>query len=392
MGKFFSDKGTSSAVSSGDAISNAAFGIAKPLYQQAVTASGNTLTDIINNPAYTGQRVAGLNPFQTGSANTLGTFGQNTANLGYAGVAAGVPNVMASGNVGANAADLFQQYSGDPTQQILGTASQYANNPYVSGMIDAATRDVNRNLFEQQLPGINRSAAGTGNINSSRAGVESAIATRGAADRMTDLASNIRGNLFSTGLTQGQNQYNQNLQNLLGANQQLLQGGQFGINAMAGGQDFANTAFGQGQTAGGLYQTQNQAELDAQKAQFDESQSNTLNALKTISGVAGIGGTFDGGSSSKSGTETYRPSTASTLGGIAKSFFSDPRMKENVQYVGKSVGGHNIYDYEYKPEFKDIAGHGKFRGVMADEVEAVIPQAISVAANGYKMVDYSMVK
>jgi hypothetical protein len=391
MGKFFSDKGTSSQQSSGDAISNAAWGISKPLYQQAVTGSGTALTNILNTPAYTGQRVAGLNPYQTGSADTLGNFGQNTGNLGYASLAAGLPNVLASGNAGANAQNLFQQYSGDPTQQILGTASSYANNPYVGGMIDAATRDVNRNLFEQQLPGINRSASGSGNINSSRAGVESAIATRGAADRMTDLASTIRGDLFKTGLSQGQSQYNQNLQNQLNANTQLLQGGQFGLNAMAGGQDFANTAFGQGQTAGGLYQTQNQAELDANKAQFDESQANTLNALKTISGVAGVGSTFDGGASSKSGTETYRPSTASTLGGIAKSFFSDPRMKENIKYVGKSQGGHNIYDYEYKPEFKDIAGHGTFRGVMADEVEAVLPKAISVAANGYKIVDYSMV-
>jgi hypothetical protein len=70
--------------------------------------------------------------------------------------------------------------------------------------------------------------------------------------------------------------------------------------------------------------------------------------------------------------------------------FSDIRMKENISQVGMLNNGLPIYVFEYKPEFKDIAGHGPVIGVMAHEV-AHIPGAVSVHANGYKQVNYSKV-
>jgi len=47
-----------------------------------------------------------------------------------------------------------------------------------------------------------------------------------------------------------------------------------------------------------------------------------------------------------------------------------------------------VYTYEYKDEFKDIAGHGTHTGVMAHEVEAMYPNAVITLDNGYKAVDY----
>jgi hypothetical protein len=76
--------------------------------------------------------------------------------------------------------------------------------------------------------------------------------------------------------------------------------------------------------------------------------------------------------------------------GAPKGTFSDIRMKENIKSVGALPNGLNIYEFDYKPEFKDIAGHGKHIGVMAQEVEKVIPYAVIQADNGYKMVNYSM--
>lgn len=70
--------------------------------------------------------------------------------------------------------------------------------------------------------------------------------------------------------------------------------------------------------------------------------------------------------------------------------YSDIHAKENIKNIGVLANGLNVYEYEYKPEFKDIAGHGKHIGVMAQEVEKVIPYAVVTANNGYKMVDYSM--
>jgi hypothetical protein len=69
---------------------------------------------------------------------------------------------------------------------------------------------------------------------------------------------------------------------------------------------------------------------------------------------------------------------------------SDIRTKENIKHVGLLPNGLGIYEYEYKPEFKEIAGHGTHIGVMAQEVEKVIPNAVITFNNGYKAVNYSM--
>jgi hypothetical protein len=76
--------------------------------------------------------------------------------------------------------------------------------------------------------------------------------------------------------------------------------------------------------------------------------------------------------------------------GTFTSMFSDIRMKENIKPVGVLPNGLNIYEFDYKSEFKDIAGYGKHIGVMAQEVEKVMPYAVIDADNGYKMVNYSM--
>jgi hypothetical protein len=76
-----------------------------------------------------------------------------------------------------------------------------------------------------------------------------------------------------------------------------------------------------------------------------------------------------------------------------KSAMSDIRTKENIEFIGYLPNGLGVYEYEYKPEFKDhpLAGHGKFRGVMAHEVEKLIPNAVFETKDGYKAVDYSKI-
>jgi len=390
MGSFF--KSSSQAVTDPTALE--AFNTVKPALQTGVSGSIGLFNQYNANPAYAGPRVAGLNPFQIGSANTLGNFAQGftpdatnaAANLGFSNIGAGM-------GFGSNAQDIFSRASMDPTQQIIGQAGQFADNPYTQGMIDAASRDVTRNLFENQLPGLDRAASGTGNLNSTRAGVESALAQRGAADRLADISSDIRGRFFGQGLGMAQNQFNQNLQNMMASNQDLMRAGQFGMDALGGAQGLAQTGFGQGQMAGGLFQAQNQAELDANKSFFDESLANRLAVLAPLFGASQAGQGFR----SVAGV-TQTPSMASQIGGIMQGVgaiakgFSDIRMKENIKVIGALESGLPVYSFEYKPEFKDIAGHGQFVGVMAHEVEQLIPDAVGVASNGYKYVDYAKVR
>ena len=82
---------------------------------------------------------------------------------------------------------------------------------------------------------------------------------------------------------------------------------------------------------------------------------------------------------------------AGTLGaGYMMSPTSDIRTKENIKQIGYLNNGLPLYEFEYKPEFKNdpLAGHGKFMGVMAQEAQEVMPEAVSMRPDGYLMVDY----
>lgn len=318
----FGSGSSGSSSSSGDPIRMDAYNIAKPLYANTITTGQNFLNNVAANPAFSGQRVAGLNPFQVQSANNLGTFSNQTSNLPFVALNAGMNNLEPGSQYGANAQTLFNRFDGiDPTQSIINNAGLFANNPFTDGLIDASARDVVRNLNENTLPTLNRQFSGTGNTNSTRAGVESAIAQRGAADRLADLSSQIRSQFFGRGLDMSQNQFNQNLQNSLAANNQLFNAANLGRNLLSSGQDFATTNFNQGQLAGGMFQQQNQNELNANKAFFDESQANLLRALTAMSGVAGQGQGWSGGATSTTQNQTQTPSIASIAGSILKSFF-----------------------------------------------------------------------
>ena len=68
---------------------------------------------------------------------------------------------------------------------------------------------------------------------------------------------------------------------------------------------------------------------------------------------------------------------------------SDPRAKQNIVQVGIHPLGFGLYLFDYRPEFREAQGHGRQFGVMADEVEAYAPEAVSVSSDGYKRVNYS---
>ena len=64
--------------------------------------------------------------------------------------------------------------------------------------------------------------------------------------------------------------------------------------------------------------------------------------------------------------------------------FSDRRLKTDIKRVGQLDNGLPVYSYRYKGETETQIG------LMAQDVEKVNPSAVSVAKNGFKMVDYSL--
>lgn len=115
------------------------------------------------------------------------------------------------------------------------------------------------------------------------------------------------------------------------------------------------------------------------------------NAVRT-----GLGG----GSTSTSSTPNPNQSNpfAGALGGAATGFsiggpwgaaaggllgaLSDQRLKTNIKRIGTHKKGFGIYEY-------DILGRHEV-GVLAQEVEKVIPEAVTLHPSGYKQVYYAM--
>ncbi len=245
---------------------------------------------------------------------------------GYAS-GAGLDNAATLGNLGtqmagygakaAAATDQFAAMAGqDATQANIAAATAYANNPAIQGMIDANARDVTRNLSESILPSIDRAASGTGNLNSSRAGVASGIAQRGAADRIGDISAQIRGDAYDKGLSLAQADRSTNLSALGQAATSYGNLASFGVDALGKSNDAAYGAYNAINGANSADQADRQGQLtaDFQKWQGQDTRASDLldrYAKIVAGGQWGQSGTSSGTTESKSS-----PSILSQLMGI----------------------------------------------------------------------------
>jgi hypothetical protein len=108
----------------------------------------------------------------------------------------------------------------------------------------------------------------------------------------------------------------------------------------------------------GAAQAQGQAAQNAYNQQVAQQNANTA-------GMFNLGGSVLG--------------AAGAAGGFG-ALFSDRRLKSNIVKVGDHPLGIGIYEY-------DIFGHRE-RGVMAQELMQVMPDAVHQHSSGYFMVDY----
>lgn len=74
----------------------------------------------------------------------------------------------------------------------------------------------------------------------------------------------------------------------------------------------------------------------------------------------------------------------SAMEGLGSAIGSDRRLKKNINLIGKSPKGLNIYSFEYK---SNSYGSGVYQGVMSNEVPL---EAVYVSSDGYDMVNYNM--
>jgi len=214
-------------------------------YVDAGLAGGSTaFNNTLNTGAYQGDTYAGPNQYQTNVIDKMGSAGSAMVNNGYN----MYENNSAFGTnsrdlynrnmaLGAQSQDLygqgaglagqnqdlygqnqslynqnqgiynqFQTLSDEAKRDRLGIANQYAMDN-ANPLADAAMRDPRRQLEEQTLTGIDMAAQGSGNTNSSRAGVQAAVANRAYDDRLTDTRVGIQNNLVDRSLASQARQF-----------------------------------------------------------------------------------------------------------------------------------------------------------------------------------------
>lgn len=69
------------------------------------------------------------------------------------------------------------------------------------------------------------------------------------------------------------------------------------------------------------------------------------------------------------------------IGGIA-GMFSDDRLKEDIEFVGRRGDGLGVYRFRFKND------PVLYEGVMAKEVEVLYPKHVGKTSEGYRFVDY----
>jgi hypothetical protein len=153
----------------------------------------------------------------------------------------------------------------------------YINNDVLQGQIDAASRDITRNLQQNTLPSIQSQAAGAGSSGSSRIGNLMGTAMGMANESIGDISASMRGNAFNQGLGIEANRAGQNAGFQQGANQANANFMQNANQFNAGQQ---NQLRSQGFTMGGN-QLQNNLSRQQQADQYNAGQFNQARQFGT---------------------------------------------------------------------------------------------------------------
>ena len=310
--------------------------------------------------AYTGERIAPLTALQNAAIS------QAQTQLGQFGASGVIPQAQ---QMVANAANI------SATQFTPEFAQQYMS-PYTAQVTNAAIR----NLQEQSaLAGQQQRAQAiqSGAFGGARQGVQEAVREAETAKRAGDITAQLQAQAFQDAAQRFAADRASAAQGQITAAQAIpalqAQLGQMGLQEAAAATQF-----------GGLQQAVSQQQMLEDYRDFVESQGFERGQLQFLTGLlagqpirsygeerSGMLGQVIGGTS-PFGQIAGGLGTAYGLG-----MFSDIRLKEDIELVGKSPSGINIYEFKY------IDGPSRYQGVIAQEVPEV-----SFEVDGYLAVDY----
>jgi hypothetical protein len=315
----------------------------------------------------------GLQGAQFGNTSLGQQFGQNVTAQQLANASAGQNNANAQTNMGLTNAALGQQFGQNVTSANFANAAQQQAYNQAQGNAQfqnaAQAQQYGQNLSDMQAQ---NTAVGQrfGMDTSNQASTNNAQTQQyNAAMANANLNNQQLSQLYNQQLQSGQ-MSNAASNQQLAQNQAIQQNDLNILQALRTGAQL-NTAnlpaVGVSQPAQ-LANWQGADFLGAAtaKGQYDQSMYNAQLAAQSQMVSALIGG-------------------AGALGGagIGAAVKSDRRLKKNIKRIGTHVLGIGLYTWDY------LWGE-PFAGVMADEVEQVMPEAIVMHPSGFKMVNYSM--
>jgi hypothetical protein len=370
-------------------------------------AVANTATSPASTPGLGTSTVNGL-------SNYIAPYVTNMLGQEQALVNSGMP--VYTGQLTAGPSDIQNQYFANanqlastgltPTQFQSGTFDSNAAAQYMNPYTQAA---LNPQLQALQLQAKQNEQGDLSKLTNAGAfgGTRQAVLQGQDAYNLLAQQSNLIGQGYNTAYNNAMNQFNT-------ANSQSLQAQQNQEAANEASANYglaANQALGTaGNTQQGLQQAADTASLNQFNQQVQYPQTLLNNQASMLSGLpiasaattpntstlSTIGGDLSGLTAiydALSGNSNSNTSGSSGATGGSNGTTSDIRAKENIIKIDVRPDGLSIYEFDYKPEFKNTptAGHGRYRGLMAQEVERVYPNAVFTLDSGYKAIDYSKV-
>jgi hypothetical protein len=237
----------------------------EPYIERSYDRGEGALNNSLDQGSYQGKTYADMNGYEESGYDYLGSQGLEQGRN-----AADIAN--ASKGFANNYQDLYDRRS----QDRMGAAQEYALGTS-QPLIDAAMRDPTRQFTEQTLPGINRTASGQGNMNSSRAGMAEGIAARGFGDRYADMTATINQQQQDKHLGMQQQQFSDAMR----ANQGMYNGFSSGMSNIGAS---GNMMVGAGQG----YRNYNQGALNDQRSSFERDRDFALDQeIKYKKGILG---------------------------------------------------------------------------------------------------------
>lgn len=295
---------------------------------------------------------------------------------------AGIQNVNNAQGMALPAYAYGMGLTAEGGQGVTPQFSQAGLNPYMSPYLNNVVGATMANINEQnasQRNALAGSAISKGAYGGDRYGIQQAELAR---QQGLSTGQTI-GNLYQSGYGQALGQYNQNIaQQQADQQRKLAAGAQFG--QMGTGAQNAALSGAQAQLMAGAQEQATQQALDQAKYnQFLQQQAYPFQKTSWLANIAQGIGSQSGGTGTTTGPSQSNAGSfiGPALSAAAMFAWSDERLKEDKEVVGKTFDGQPIYKYRMKD------GSAPQLGLMAQDVEKLHPDAVR-EVNGYKQVNY----